>query len=128
ADVSSNENASSKETVSMLEDLESIANTETTINGSDDDEEDLSEKSETEPKTKLNKDEEEDDDDYEEGDEGEEEVCDTRISSIVRNFNSTPLLPDDYEEAYETVTKIDLINRKYNITDMMRIVQRFIDY
>src|SRR5699024_10940480 len=94
-------------TGSTLEDLGSNTHSRTPSIESDDDKEEEDEISETQPKSKtinLGEDDEDDDDDYEEG-EGEEETCDTRISSIVRNFNSTPLLPDDYNEAYEAVTK-----------------------
>lgn len=69
----------------------------------------------------------EEEDEEEEGD-GDEEGCDSRLSSVVRNFDSTPFLPDDYTEAAEMVTQTDLVHRQYNITDMMSIVQRLIDY
>ena len=93
-------------------------------------EEDTEEKNEMKPKDKMVDAGKDDDDEDEEGDEydGEEEECDTRISSIVRSFNTTPFLPDDYQEAYESVTKTDLVNKRYNITDMMSIVQRFLDF
>ena len=74
-------------------------------------------------------DDDDDDDDEDEDYEGDEEtMCDYRISSFVRNFNSTPFLPDDYENVYDSVTKTNFIHRKYNITDMMTIVDRAINY
>ena len=70
-----------------------------------------------------------DDDDDDESDDGsEEEGCDMRLSSVVRNIDGSPFLPDDYEAAYDSVTKTDWANKHYNITDMMAIIQSVIDH
>ena len=73
-----------------------------------------------------NEDENEDEDDAE--DDGEDDTCDTSLNSFVRRFNATPFLPDDYEQVYEQVSQMDLINRKYNITEMITILERSFDY
>ena len=65
-----------------------------------------------------------DDDDTSE----ENESCDGRLSSFVRTFDTSSVLPDDYEQVSETMHNVDIYRQINHINDTIALVQRMIDY
>ena len=68
-------------------------------------------------------------DHLEEDDEDEDEdACDGTLSSFVRKFDPSPLLPDDYEEVSNTMHQMDLYNQIKHINDTLALGQRLMKY
>lgn len=61
-------------------------------------------------------------------DEEFEDSCDGRIGSFVRHFNSTPFLPEDYEQVKESMSNTDIFDQVHHINDSVQILERLAGY